>query len=502
MIWLLACAPRVAEVGLPPEPGHVTILHTNDLHAHFLPEPADWLPGRPAIGGMERLDAEMDALRAARPRGSVLTLDAGDELTGTPLANLVVDGARGGAMNRFFQLLDYDAWAIGNHEFDKGVDALSAYVEHSPMETLSANVLDESGERPLFPQQAPSHVFERSGVRVGVIGVTTDQLKGLMSPVEFQKLRLETVEDSVREQVAALRGEVDVVVVLSHVGLEGDEALARYVKGIDVIVGGHSHTRMTTASRVQDTWIVQAGSYGRSLGVVDFAVEDGKVQDFHYELRDLTPETAPGAASREVTDQVRAYEAELEHEFGQVVSEAPATLGRSYNHESALGRWITDALRTAAGADVGLYNGGGLRADLEAGTVTRGDLFNCFPFENQVLVFDILGKDLQAIVLRNIIAENDEQRGFLPLSGVSWTWRVRNGAPELVDVKVGSSAIDLDHTYTVASTSFIVEQWERHIGVAPKNVRGIGMNDLEAAIRYAESGDVVDPGDLRAQRAK
>ena len=502
MIFLLACAPRVAEVGLPPEPGRVTILHTNDLHAHFLPEPADWIEGHPAIGGMERLDAEMDAVRDARPSGSVLTLDAGDELTGTPLANLEVDGARGGAMNRFFRLLDYDAWAIGNHEFDKGVEPLGAYVTQSPMETLSANVLDESGERPLFPSQQKSHVFERSGVRIGVIGVTTDQLKGLMSPVEFAKLRLETVEDSVREQVAELRGEADIIVVLSHVGLEGDEALARYVKGIDVIVGGHSHTRMTTASHVGDTWIVQAGSYGRSLGVVDLVVEDGKVKDFHYDLRDLLPETSPGPASKEVSTQVASYQAELETVFGQVVSEAPAALGRSYNHESALGRWITDALRSAGNTDVGLYNGGGLRADIEAGTVTRGDLFNCFPFENQVVVFDILGKDLQAIVLRNVIAESDEKRGFLPMSGVTWSWRVRNGAPELIDVRVGASPIDLDHTYTVATTTFIVEQWERHIGVAPKNVRGVGMTDLDAAVQHAEAGDMVDPGDLRARREK
>lgn len=499
---LAACAPPVVlEPGLPEVPGAVTILHTNDLHGHFLPEQAEWLEGRPAIGGFERLDAEVDHLRATRPRKSVLLLDAGDQLTGTPLSDLEVDGAKGGAMNRFFSLLDYDAWAIGNHEFDKGLDNLMAYAAASPMTPLSANVRAEDGVSPLLPKQQFSQVFERGGVKVGVIGATTEQLKGLMSKADFARLTLLDVEKAVKAEVERLDPMTDAIVVLSHIGFDSDERLARYVKGIDLIVGGHSHTRRYEASKVGETWIVQAGSYCRTLGVVDFEVEDDRITKLRYELRDLRLETAPGPASPEVTQLTRFYQEQLERAFGEVVAEARERMGRDYHRESALGRWITDALRETAGTDVGLYNGGGIRGDIPPGPVTKGAIFNVFPFGNEVMVFEMLGADLQEVVLRNVIAENDKKRGFLPISGVSWTWRVRNGAPEVVEVLVGTSPLDLNRTYTVATNSYIAEQWEKHLGVAPKNLRGTGMTDYDVAVVYARRSDALtDPGDRRSRR--
>lgn len=500
---VVGCAPRVVEPGLPEVPGAVTILHTNDLHGHFLPEEAEWLEGRPALGGFERLDAEVDHLRATRPRKSVLLLDGGDQLTGTPLSDLVVDGSKGGAMNRFFALLDYDAWAVGNHEFDKGLDNLMAYTEASPMIPLSANLRAPDGVAPLLPNQQFSHVFERGGVKVGVIGATTEQLKGLMSKDDFGRLKLLSVEEAVKAEVERLDPVTDVLVVLSHIGYDSDARLARFVPGIDLIVGGHSHTRMYEASRVGETWIVQAGSYCRTLGVLDLVVEDDRITKLDYQLRELRQETAPGAPSPEVSALTRTYKEELERVFGEVVSEAPELLGRDYHRESALGRWITDALRETAGTDVGLYNGGGIRSDIAPGPVTKGDLFNVFPFGNEVMVFEILGQDLQALVLKNVIAERDKRRGFLPISGVTWTWRERNGAPELVEVRVGASALDLGRLYTVATNSYIAEQWEKHIGVPPKNLRSTGMTDYDAAVEFAKRSDaLVDPGDRRSRRVE
>ncbi|MDP2312609.1 MAG: bifunctional UDP-sugar hydrolase/5'-nucleotidase [Pseudomonadota bacterium] len=501
LVALFGCVHPTLEPGLPEVGGQLTILHTNDIHGHFLPEQAEWLEGRRPIGGWARIDAEVDHLHATRPRKSVLLFDGGDQLTGTPLTDLVVDGSRGGAMHAFFETVGYDAWAVGNHEFDKGLDNLSAYTQDFDIVTLSANLRAPDGLTPLLPNQEFSHVFERSGIKVGVIGATTDQLAGLMSRSDFTRLKLLKVEDAVRAEVARLDPVTDVIVVLSHIGLDSDERLARYVPAIDLIVGGHSHTPMKEASRVGNTWIVQAGSYARSLGVVDLVVADDKIVSLQYELRDLLPETAPGEPSPEIVALAKDYEAQLDVMFGEELTDAPAVLGRNYHHESALGRWITDALRETAGTDVGIYNGGGLRSDILAGKVTRGTLFNCFPFGNELQTFEMTGSDLQNVVLRNAIAENDEKRGFLPLSGVTWTWRVRNGAPELVEVKVGASPLDLSRTYTVATNSYITEQWEKHLGVAPKNLRDTGQTDYDAAVEYARThGPVVDPGDRRAKK--
>jgi 5'-nucleotidase len=499
---LVGCAPHPTDVAsLPETPGHLTLLHTNDIHGHYLPEAAEWLDGRPAIGGFVRLDAEIDALRAARPKDGVLLLDGGDELTGTPLSDLVVDGCKGGAMHRFFALLGYDAWVIGNHEFDKGLDNLACYTGTHPIEPLSANLRGPDGVAPLLPKQHLSEVFVRSGIRIGVIGATTDSLAGLMNHEDFARLDLLRVEDAVRAEVARLDPITDLVVVLSHIGVDEDEQLARYVPGIDLIVGAHSHTRLTAARHVGETWIVQAGSYNRSLGIDEIDVADDHITNFRYELRDLLPDTAPGPASPEVIALSSQYQAAIDAKYSEVLTQAPALLGRDYNHESALGRWITDALRVSTGTDVGLYNGGGLRADLPAGPVTLGTLYNCFPFGNEVTTFELSGADLQAVVLRNVIADNDEKRGFLSISGVSWTWRVRNGAPELGDVHVGASLLDQARTYTVATNSYVAEQWEKHLGVQPKNVEGRGTSDFEVAVEYARAhGPVVDPGDVRGKK--
>ena len=498
MSWLLACAKHEASVVA--APGHVTILHTNDLHGHFLPEPAEWLDNRPAIGGFERLEEELRAVRTARGDASTLTLDGGDLLTGTPLTDIEEDGAMGTAMLRFLDLLQYDAWALGNHEFDKGLDNLARFTANSPIPVLSANVRTVDGAAPLLPKQESSHIYKVNDVRVGVIGATTEGLAGLMNHKDFERLKLLDIQASVRDEIAKLDPVTDLIVVLSHVGVEGDAFLAREVPGIDLIVGGHSHTRMTTEQHVGQTWIVQAGSYGRDLGIVDLVVSHDAITEFHYELRDLLPETAPLPPNPEVHRLAEGYQSRIDAIFGEVIATAPALMGRSYHHESALGRWITDVLRETAGTDIGLYNGGGLRADIAPGPVPRRAIFECFPFRNEVMTFKFTGAELMDLLVRNAIAESDEKRGFLPISGVRYTWRVRNGAAEIVQAYVGGQQVDLGRTYTIATNSYIAEQWEKNLGAQPRDLTDFGMSDYDAALEYAVKHGVKDPGDLRAEK--
>jgi len=509
LVLLLAPLPLVLE-GCPKsgaEPAVVdgarrlTILHTNDVHAHYLPERAEWLPGTPEIGGFVRLEEEVTSLRSIRAKESVLLLDGGDQLTGTPISDLVEAGAKGGAMHRFFELLHYDAWAVGNHEFDKGLDNLAAYTGGTSIPALSANVRGLDGG-PLLPHQEYSHVFSRNGLRVGVIGVTTGRLNGLMSKADFARLHLLPEAEAVRAEVEKLDPVTDVIVVLSHIGVDQDERLAAEVPGIDVIVGAHSHTRLTAAEHVGDTWIVQAGSYNRELGVVDLAVTGDSVRDFHYELRDLTADSAPRPPLPAMQTLVDGYKQQLDKIYGEVVSSSEKTLTRDYHHENPLGRWVTDALRDATGVDVAFYNGGGLRADLVAGPVTRGNIFECFPFNNDVMTYQLSGKTLLGVVLSNLHAENDESRGYLSTSGLSWTWRVRGGAPEVVEARVNGKPLDVDATYTCASSSYVAEHWEKNFDSAPANVAGTGLTDYEAAVNFAKKGPILDVGGPRGVRVE
>ncbi len=498
--WLLlfaGCAPKTPVAVIPAGPHALTVLHTNDIHAHFEPEPADWLEGKPAIGGFVRLEQEVRAIRDARGASQVLTLDGGDQLTGTPITEIEENGSFGGAMHGLFELVGYDAWVVGNHEFDKGLDNLVHYAEAHSALTLSSNLLKLGTSQPLLPKQELSRVFSVSGMRVGVIGVTTERLAGLMNKRDFARLTLLPETAAVQAEVTRLDPATDMIIVLSHIGVDSDKRLAEEVSGIDLIVGGHSHTRLTNAVRVGETWIVQAGSYTRSLGVVDLVVEQDRVTEFRYELRDLVLETATVPPSAEMQAVVAQEKASIDRVYGEQVSTASGLLGRSYNHENALGRWITDALRSETGADVALYNGGGLRADIPAGPVTRLTLFQCFPFQNPVMQFQLSGQDLLGIVLQNLAAEADEKRGYLSTSGLTWTWRTNVGAPEVVTTSVGGVALDLARTYTVVASSYVTEQWQKHIGVEPRNLESVGYTDFDAAVAYARKHPVSDPADKR-----
>ncbi|MCB9743014.1 MAG: bifunctional metallophosphatase/5'-nucleotidase [Alphaproteobacteria bacterium] len=489
LLTLFGCRPPAGPVS---ESAALTLLHTNDMHCHFLPERADWLDGEPSIGGFAELDAWVQGLRA---EGSpTLLLDAGDILTGTPLAEIEVDGARGGGMLALMEAVGYDAWVLGNHEFDQGYDNTAAMVAAADMPTLSANLESPEGG-PAMPGLQDAVVLTAGELRVGVIGATTEGLTHLAPLDVNERVVVRGVAEAVAEQVEALEGQVDLIVALTHVGVDGDRELAREVDGIDVIVGGHSHTRLEAPVREGDTWIVQAGSYTRSLGVSRLGFVDGELSDFSDELVHMVPGEAPGAPSAEVLGLIEDYAGRIEARYGEEIGHAQATLTRDYHHESDLGNFITDALREATGADLALYNAGGLRADLVEGTITRRSIYEILPFGNQVVVFEITGEELERILLHNAWTALKENSGASQLSGVRMTWREVGGRPELVSAEIAGAPLDPSATYTVASNSYVVERAEIYLNEAqPQDPRGFGRTSYEVVTAAVEAaGEVPVP---------
>lgn len=505
---LLACAAKVATPGIEAgdlAPGRLVLAHTNDLHTHYLPERAEWRDDEALLGGFVAIDAWIRALETRHGADAVLFLDAGDVLTGTPLMELEVRGVHGGAMLELMEATGVDGWVPGNHEFDRGFDHAQGFIAQSNMPVLSTNLRSPCGPRPLdcgpaLDNTVPWRIYEVNGLRVGVFGITTSGLGHLTDAATMQRLAVVDHAAAARAAVAALEPEVDLVVALTHIGLDSDRILAASVDGIDLIVGGHSHTRMNAAERVEDTWIVQAGSYGRLLGIAELAVEGGAITDLSWRAEELELDALPLPARREVEDLAEGYASELDRRFSRRVGTATETLGKSGGGETPLGRWASDVVRIAADADVGIYNAGGLRSELVAGELTVGSLYDVFPFSNEVVWFELQGEELVAILLNNASAELEDNRGALQLSGVRYAWQVRLGAPELVSAEVGGAPLDLQRTYRVATNSFVAAQWKRNLGVEPGQVHGTGRTVLEAAIEHAGRAPVADPGDRRAQR--
>ncbi|MCS7081565.1 MAG: metallophosphatase [Bacteroidetes bacterium] len=254
----------------------IVILHTNDVHSRIEPFPENAGP-MAGLGGAARRATLVRRLRAQEPH--LLLVDAGDIFQGTAYFNLF----RGELDFRTMSAIGYDLATLGNHDFDLGVEGLLRALEHARFGFLSANYRFESAE--LRAAVRPYAVRELAGVRVGLIGVGID-LEGLLPAPLRAGVRYEDPVPIVRELVAHLRRRErsHLVVVLSHLGYEysspriDDVKLARAVPGIDLIIGGHTHTfldapRVIEHEHEPPTWIVQAGWGGVRLGRVDFVFD-------------------------------------------------------------------------------------------------------------------------------------------------------------------------------------------------------------------------------------
>ena len=489
----------------PPEPGsrsgglrrgEVLLVHTNDLHAHYLPSAAPWVgEGGGQLGGFAAIDAHIRALRASE--GEALYLDAGDLLSGTPLMEVEAHGVAGGAMLDFLHAAGCDAWAVGNHELDRGLAHARGFVAASEVPVLAAN-LKTLGGTPLLPGSRPRVVLEHNGLKIGVFGLITTGMGRLVGSSIAAELSTPGLAETARAQVAALEPEVDLVVALTHAGIHDDRKLAAAVEGIDLIVGGHTHTAVEPPEKVGDTWIVQAGSYGRQLGVVRLSVDDGEIEALSGRLVDLDPDALPAEPGAEVAALVRDLRRQLAT-YEVVVGQLPAPLERAEVGRSDLGGWAAEAVRVAAGADVGVVNAGGLRADLAPGPVSRGDLYQVFPFGNEVSSFTVSGAELMSMLL---MVASREAAGRVPLqlSGAQLVWREHLGAPEVVAITVGGQPLDLQARYRVATSSFLADQSTQRFGVSAQDLTAHGVTVLEAAVAAVQRGAVGPPAQPATRR--
>lgn len=260
---------------------HLTILHTNDVHSHIDPFPADH-PRNPNMGGVARRTSLIESIKKENP--NVLLLDAGDSFQGTPYFNYY-----GGELEfKLMGMMGYHATTIGNHEFDSGIENLAAQMTHANFKILSANYDFKNTVMNGFVQ--PYHVFKQDGIRVGVFGLGVE-LAGLVD----KKMYLETVYldpvEMTKETVNQLKikEKCDLIICLSHLGYFYknepnkicDLTLASITQDIDLIIGGHTHTFLNQPTIVENALgkkvlVNQVGCYGINLGRIDFYFDSDK----------------------------------------------------------------------------------------------------------------------------------------------------------------------------------------------------------------------------------
>ncbi len=487
----------------------LTILHTNDFHSRFEPingydstcSEEEGAQGA-CFGGTARL---VTAIREARDaaQGATLLLDGGDQFQGTLFYTYYKGSLAAEMMNR----LGYDAMTVGNHEFDDGPEVLAEFAGAIDFPILMSNA-DMSGEPALADAIRPATVIETGGARIGLVGLTPEDTGELSSP--GPNVSFSDPVAAVQAEVDRLTGEgVDKIVVLSHSGYGMDQRLARETKGVDVIVGGHSHTLLGDMkgaagpypTMVNGVPVVQAYSYGKYLGELQVTFDDaGNVTGASGAPRLLDASVAEDQESlgriREAAEPLNEIREEVVAEAG---SEILGARDECRARECPMGNLIADAMLARVedqGIVAAIQNGGGIRASIDAGPVTMAEVLTVLPFQNTLSTFEVDGAALQA-ALENGVSQIEEGAGRFPqVAGMTFT--VDPSAEpggRISDVTVGGEPLDRQATYGLVSNNFVRNGGDGYsMFVDAANAYDYGPDLAEVTAEYMAGIDPVEPG--------
>lgn len=451
------------------------IIGTNDFHGALEPR-AD--SAGVLLGGAAHLAGAIRAAAAeCAPRCEVLLLDGGDMFQGSAASNT----AYGKPVVELFNELGYAAAAMGNHEFDWGIDTLRARMRDARFNILGANVRYADGTD---VEWIPNDTIVVRGVaRVGIIGLATQQTPTTTRPQHVAHLRFVDPAPVVDAHARSLRARgATHIVVVGHVGgrcattCDGEvfDLANRITEPVDAIVSGHTHTALDAT--VRGVPIVQARSTGRAIGIVDLPLDRSSLPrpEVRAVLSDRFPaDPAAAAIVARATGRIAA-------EFSQPVAALADRLSRS-GAQTTLGNLIADAQRAAAGTDVAVMNSGGIRADLDAGEITYGDIFEVQPFDNMLMRVTMRGSELRSY-LQQIVARG---RPNAHVSGATIVYsRDAAGAGRIDTVRVGGRPIDDGASYTVAMNDFMAAGGDGLGPPAGAVVQALEIVDRDALREY------------------
>jgi 2',3'-cyclic-nucleotide 2'-phosphodiesterase (5'-nucleotidase family) len=470
-IWLFVLLLFATPPGAQEQPAvYLTFIHVNDFHGHLLSTIDKSISDTRPVGGAARLARMIEDERARNPEGTLL-LSAGDMFQGTSISNLF----RGQSVMAVMNYLKFDAMAIGNHEFDWGQAILNQLAESAGFPFLAANIQDTQHKNPVWAK--PFVVLEKRRLKIAVVGLTTPETPYSTKPDNVSGFTFQEPEQALPQLIRELRSSgADLVVLLSHSGLDADRKIAESVSGIDVIVGGHSHTAVAHPLRIGETIIVQAGSNGAYLGVLQLKVDSStrKVIDYtrENELRTAfaDPDNPVDSSVAEIVDR---FNNQVKAEFAREVGETSVDLKRSSREESNVGNLICDALRESSGADIAVHNSGGIRTDIPKGKITLEQVYSLLPFDNNLIVMDLTGDQVKQILEQNTSPEHK----ILQISGMTVQYDLsRPPGARVIGAQIANKPLDPGKTYRVATNDFLAAGGDQYSTF--KNGKNIVSGDL------------------------
>ncbi len=486
--------------------GSVVILHTNDVH-----------------GAIDSY-AKVAALKATYEKmgAYVLLVDAGDFIQGEPTVSV----SEGATAVELMNMAGYDLAAPGNHEFDYGYENLKALSEQADFPILAANVLYEG--KPAF---GTNKVFEApDGTKIGFFGLDTPETATKAHPAKIKGVSFLAGD----EMFACAQAQVDelkaagceLIICVGHLGIDAESTgnrsidLLEKVNGIDVFIDGHSHSDLAAVKEatngtgmVGDTLLTSTGTKLANVGAVVIA-KDG-IATLNLPTEDMT------ASDQAIADRAAAIAAEIEADYGTVFATSAVELNGAKapgnrTEETNLGDLITDALvwgATQAGeqVDAAVTNGGGIRATINAGEVTKKDINTVLPFGNTLNIVKVTGAELLEALEASTYCTPEAIGGFPQVSGIDFTVNTTVAydqgelypastyyAPASIGrvtiASVGGKAFDPAATYTIATNDFMASGGDTYYAFAAASVNydlGVPMDEVVMNYITNELGGVI-----------
>ncbi|OHD54858.1 MAG: hypothetical protein A2Y33_15900 [Spirochaetes bacterium GWF1_51_8] len=419
----------------------IVIVHFNDTHSNMYPIKNSM---DQYTGGLARRVTFVELIRAKEK--NFLLLHAGDILAGTVFSSVYKGTMDIEVMNK----MKYDAMVIGNHEFDYGLSNILALNAMAEFPILSANTFEKGTGKNLF---IPYIIKNIDGVKIVIVGLTTSNV-GTMNQDVISSLDIKDEASTLKALLdsSKLMETNDILICLTHMGIDMDRELAKAVPAIDLIVGGHTHTAAFVPIQESGTLIVQAGNYGIYAGVLELFVGGGKISSFKYDLVTIDSNTSEDP-------ETVLYISNKNASFKEQMSVKICDSDYFFHHSGIrdvqlpLGNFVADITwMSAPGADFSILNAGSIRSQLTNGTVTLGDVVNLYPFDNTLMVLTLQGKYIREIMNQGVL--NQGKGSFLYYSkGV----KIVSGGDSPSKITFNGKPLDDQKFYKVAVTDFLAK---------------------------------------------
>ncbi len=466
----------------------ISIISTADIHGHIVYD--DETGGYYSLDevsvemGMPLMKHIIDGIKAKNKNN--LLLDSGDMFHGTNEANI----EKGKGVVEVANLMGYNAMTPGNHDFNFGFDRLLEIKSQLNFPVLSANIYKNG--KPAFQEYK---IVQVGNKKIGLFGMTETTALLNTNSKDTKGVTLEDPVKTASRIVAELKGKVDAIILISHLGDDKDRNVVKKVDGIDLILCGHHHFLYKKAVRVNNTYLVEAGGYSTHVGLADMYFRNGKVSTVAWSIHNSKDKTKADPAADAAAQKYHAIALEASKEVvGKTKEKLDGFRANVRTKETTLGNVLTDAMREIGEADIALMNGGGIRESIPAGDINLYDIGKSLPFINSLVTIEVKGDKIYSAIERGIrlYPNGGSNGGFLHVSGMTYLFDASKAAgSRVVSITKDGKPLDRNKYYKVATNDYLYNGGDGYVELADATLLSKGELLRDVLAKYIkEKGEI------------